>query len=131
EVVAYRGRRLLWAEQGPFGLALAAVTAQQRDAFGRGVAGFVGSSEGCQDFEHNGRLTWEYESAGPGNVALTGELPRQAVLALGFGTSTDASATLALASLSEPFTHSWERQRNAWTLWHAGCAPEESLSTGL
>ena len=31
---SYRGRKMLWAEQGPFGLALAAVDTDQRDAFG-------------------------------------------------------------------------------------------------
>lgn len=32
EVSQHRGRRVLWAEQGPFGLAVAAVDARQRDA---------------------------------------------------------------------------------------------------
>ena len=57
---------MLWAEQGPFALALAAVDAQQRDAWGRASAGFVGSSDGWQDFARNGALSWEYDSAGPG-----------------------------------------------------------------
>ena len=129
-VVDYRGRRILWAEQGPFGLALAAVTAQQHDAWGRASAGFVGSSDGWQDFAHNGALTWQYDSAGPGNVALIGELPAQAVLALGFGSSPDSAATLALTALSEPFAISWERQLTAWTRWHANCA-EEALWADL
>jgi glucoamylase len=121
QVVRYRGRRLLWAEQGPFALALAAVTANQQDAFGRASAGYVGSSDGWQDFARNGRLGWEYDSAGPGNVALTGELPRHAVMALGFGSSTESAATLALSALSEPFDTSWERQLVAWTRWHTDC----------
>src|SRR5262249_28408599 len=49
EVVLHRGRKLLWAEQGAYGLALAAVTAEQRDAFGRASAGVVGTSDGWQD----------------------------------------------------------------------------------
>ncbi len=130
-VVQHRGRKLLWAEQGPFGLALAAVNAQQQDAWGRASAGFVGRSDGWQDFARNGALTWEYDAAGPGNVALLGELPRQAVLALGFGGSPDAAATLALTALSEPFAISWERQRSTWTSWHTHCTPEKPLSAGL
>src|SRR6202049_1604083 len=47
-VARYRGRRVLWAEQGPFGAALAAVDTQQRDAFGPASAGYVGSSDGWQ-----------------------------------------------------------------------------------
>jgi glucoamylase len=125
EVVLHRGRKLLWAEQGPFGLALAAVDARQHDAWGRASAGCVGSSDLWQDFAHNGALTWEYDSAGPGNVALGGELPRQAVLALGFGSSAESAATLAVAALAEPFERSWERQLAAWTRWHARCAEEK------
>jgi glucoamylase len=121
EVVVHRGRRLLWAEQGPFALALAAVTPEQQDAFGRASAGFVGSSDGWQDFARNGALTWQYEGAGPGNVALIGELPRHAVLALGFGSTPESAATLALTSLSEPFEASWERQLTDWTRWHTRC----------
>jgi glucoamylase len=131
EVVAYRGRRILWAEQGPFGMALAAVTARQQDAWGRASAGYVGSSDGWQDFARHGALTWEYDSAGPGNVALVGQLPREAVLALAFGSSPESAATLALTALSEPFAISWERQLTAWTRWHASCSPEEALCADL
>ncbi len=130
-VVQHCGRKVLWAEQGPFGLALAAVNPQQQDAWGRASAGYVGHSDGWQDFARNGALTWEYDAAGPGNVALLGELPRQAVLALGFGSSPDAAATLALTALSEPFAIPWERQRTSWTSWHANCTPQQSLSAGL
>ena len=124
QVADYRGRRLLWAEQGPFALALAAVTAQQQDALGRASAGFVGASDGWQDFARNGGLSWQYDSAGPGNVALVGELPRQAVLGLGFGSSPESAATLALTALSEPFAISWERQLIGWTRWHTQCGHE-------
>ena len=130
-VVQHRGRKVLWAEQGPFGLALAAVNLQQQDAWGRASAGYVGNSDGWQDFARNGALTWEYDAAGPGNVALLGELPRQAVLALGFGSSPDAAATLALTALSESFAIPWERQRSTWTSWHTNCTPQQSLSAGL
>jgi glucoamylase len=131
QVVSHRGRRLLCAEQGPFGLALAAATPQQHDAFGRASAGFVGSSDGWQDFARNGALSWEYESAGPGNVALVGELPRRATLALGFGITQESAATLALTALTEPFAVSWERQLTAWTRFHVRCAPQETLALDL
>ena len=36
----FRHRRVLWAEQGPFGLALAAADGQQRDAIRRASAGY-------------------------------------------------------------------------------------------
>ena len=131
QVMTYRGRRVLGAEQGPFGLALAAVTPQQGEAMGRASAGYVGASDTWQDFAHNGAMTWDYDSAGPGNVAVGAELPRQAVLALGFGSNADAAATLALTALSEPFEVSWEHQISSWTHWHASRAAEETLAEGL
>jgi glucoamylase len=131
QVLEYRGRRVLCAEQGPFGLALLAVTPEQQDAWGRASAGYVGTSDGWQDFAHNGALTWAYDTAGPGNVALVGELPRHAVLALGFGSSAEAAITLARTALTEPFAVSWERQLTAWTRWHAACTPEEALIADL
>ncbi|HXY96240.1 MAG TPA: glycoside hydrolase family 15 protein [Steroidobacteraceae bacterium] len=130
-VVRYRGRRVLWAEQGPFGLALAAATPAQTDAFSRGGAGYAGENDGWQDFFRHGAMTWEFDAAGPGNVALMGELPRQAVLALGFGSSADSAATLALTALAEPFEASWTRQESAWTRWHAAGTPADSLPADL
>ena len=53
--------------------------------FGRASAGYVGTCDGWQDFARNGRMTWEYRRAGPGNVALMAELPRRAVLSLPSG----------------------------------------------
>ncbi|HYB64349.1 MAG TPA: glycoside hydrolase family 15 protein [Steroidobacteraceae bacterium] len=130
-VVSYRGRRVLWAEQGPFGLALAAATPAQTDAFSRGGAGYAGENDGWQDFFRHGAMTWEFDEAGPGNVALMGELPRQAVLALGFGSSADSAATLALTALAEPFDASWTRQETAWTRWHATATPFDELPADL
>ena len=118
-VVLYHRRRVLWAEQGPFGAALAAVDERQRDAIGRASAGYVGSSDGWQDFFHNGRMTWEYENAGPGNVALIAELPRRVVLALGFGSSGESAATLAISSLLQPFDSILQQHIAPWQTWHA------------
>ncbi|MGB6604512.1 MAG: glycoside hydrolase family 15 protein [Steroidobacteraceae bacterium] len=131
EVGDHRSRKVLWAQQGQFGLALAAATFEQAEAWGRASAGVAGSSDGWQDFSQHGALTWEYPSAGPGNVALTGELPRQAVLALGFGASAESAATLALTALSQPFEIEWERQLTAWTRWHANSVPEAVRPTDV
>ncbi len=113
------GRRVLGAEQGPFALALAAVDDAQQDAFGPASAGYVGDSDGFQDFQRNGALTWQYAGAGPGNVALIGALPRKAVLGLGFGSSVQSAATLAVSSLMQPFDRLLDRQVEDWRQWHA------------
>jgi glucoamylase len=115
----YGTRRVLGAEQGPFGLALAAVDEAQQDAFGAASAGYVGESDGWQDFHRNGALSWQYASAGPGNVAMIAALPRAAVLGLGFGSSMHSAATLAVTSLLQPFDSILERQIEMWRQWHA------------
>jgi glucoamylase len=118
-VARYRGRQVLWAEQGPFGLALAAADARQRDAFGPASAGYVGVNDGWQDFARNGGMTWQFDCAGPGNVALIAALPPASVLALGFAGTKQAAATLAVSSLLEPFESVMLRQVSDWQAWYA------------
>ena len=132
EVFVDRDRKVLSAEQGPYAVALAAAdAASQHDAWERASAGFVGVSDGWQDFAANAAMTWTYGQAGPGNVALLGELSRrQVVLALGFGSDREAAATLAISALLQPFDAAWRRHVQAWEGWHAenvdtmGCLPE-------
>ena len=114
----HRGRRILWAEQGPFALALAASDSDQQDGFSQTSAGYVGVSDGWRDFTHNGTMRWQYNHAGPGNIALMGHLPRRSVLALGFGSSKESAATLALSALPRHFDEPWHRQIAAWEAWH-------------
>ena len=69
-------------------------------------------------------MTWEHQSAGPGNVALIAELPRRVVLrrvvlALGFGSSAEAATTLAIGSLSQPFDSVLQQHIAPWRAWHA------------
>ena len=132
-VADHRGHRLLLAEQGPFALALGAVAvdAAQRDALGRASCGYVGTSDGWQDFERNGAMRWEFHRAGPGNVALMAELPRRAVLGLGISSSTESAATLALSALFEPFEASWQRQIEEWSAWQKDCAGRAPLTGSL
>lgn len=124
EVGAYRGRRVLWAAQGPFGLALAGVDPAQQDAWARSSAGYVGVSDGWQDFSRHGRMQWQYARAGPGNVALMGELPRKATLALGFASSKESAATLAISALLQSFDTVWQRQLAEWAAWHRRCGDQ-------
>ncbi len=119
EVAAIRGRRMLCAERRSFALALAAVDDRQRDAWGRASAGYVGTSDGWQDFARNGAMTWQYDRAGPGNVALMGELPLTSTLALAFAPGRGSAATLAVSALLEPFEAVWTRLVDSWGEWHA------------
>jgi glucoamylase len=121
EVFVDRDRQVLGAEQGSCAVALAAADCTyRRDAWQRTSAGFVGVSDGWQDFNANGSMSWSYPQAGPGNIALTGELgQRHVVLALGFGSSREAAATLAISALMQPFDAAWHRHIRAWEDWHA------------
>ncbi len=118
-VATHNGRTVLWAEQGPFGLALCAADADSRDGWQRCSAGCLEASDGWQDFNRNGRMAWQYDSAGPGAVTLMGELPQAGRLALGLATSKEAAATLALSSLMDDFSAEWDAQCRAWKAWLA------------
>jgi glucoamylase len=118
-VATHNGRTVLWAEQGPFGLALCAAHADGSDAWQRCSVGSLGVSDGWQDFNRNRRMTWQYDSAGPGCITATGELPEQATLALGLATSKEAAATLAVSSLMDDFSAEWDSQCRAWESWLA------------
>lgn len=123
EATRHHGRGVLWAEQGPFGLALLARTAEGEDAMGAASAGYVGVSDGWQDFAANGRMAWHYAEAGPGNVALMAEVSPRSTLALGLAASRQAAATLARAALMQSFDAVFEQQAAAWGDWHQGCEP--------
>ena len=118
-VAQHSGRTTLWAEQGPFGLALSAAGPDGGDAFGRCSAGCLESSDGWQDFNQHGHMTWEYDSAGPASVALMGELPVRGTLALGLATSKESAATLAVSALMADFSEIWDGHRDAWETWLA------------
>jgi glucoamylase len=119
-VEKHANRKVLWAEQGPFAVAAMATSGEQgADAWGRCSVGGLEQSDGWQDFARNGRMTWEYDSAGPGAVAMMGELPACGTLALGFATSKVAAATLALSGLMNDFAAAWEAQTQAWDQWLA------------
>lgn len=120
-IAEQRGRRFLAAARSPFALALAAVDEYQQDAIIRASAGYVGASDGWQDFARTGEMTWNYPAAGPGNVALMAELPQNSVLALGFATTPAAAATLAVSSLMQPFDRLLKAQISDWTSWHRSC----------
>lgn len=123
----FRSRKVLQAQQGPFGLALAAVNPQQQEALGQCSAGYSGATDGWQDFQKHGRMNHRYHQAGPGNIALTGELPRKAIIALGFGSSWEAAATLAVSALFQPFEVIWQQQIQHWREWHQSCCLPQEL----
>ncbi|WP_105317504.1 glycoside hydrolase family 15 protein [Thermus tenuipuniceus] len=104
-----------WVEEG------ALLAAKQGEAlallgpFARGSAGYVGFSDGWQDFARNGAMTWTFAQAEEGNVALMGELlAPKGVLALAFSPTPEGAKTLAKAALVEGLEEVLRRAREAW-----------------
>ena len=75
-------------------------------------------SDGWQDFNRNGRMTWRYDAAGPGAVALMGELPAQGDAGARprhqQGGGGDARG---VGSDGGFFDVVWDEQCRAWTDW--------------
>jgi glucoamylase len=86
--------------------------------FSRSSAGYVGTSDGWQDFSRNGRMTWEYGEALEGNVALLGELQAtQGMLALALSETIEGARTKARSSLSEGYHSIRQRFITGWEQW--------------
>ncbi len=79
--------------------------------------GFVGASDGWQDLSLHQRMTWEFDHAGGGNVALTARLPLgHHTLAVGLAPTADGATLLARSSLAagpeavrQLFVDGWKR----------------------
>ena len=129
---AVAGMTALSAVNERASLALCAVGAGRLDAFKRGGTGYVGVSDGWQDFNTNGRMLWTYERAESGNIALMGEITEHDVtLALGFGEQPELAQTLALSSLQFKFTDVWHRQTSDWGRWQSSCRLPDVASADL
>lgn len=110
---AFAGRNTLSAEGGGLWACLVA-----SPGFSRTSAGVVGTSDGWQDFDRNGAMRWRYRSAGPGNVALTGELAApEGLLALGFAQSREGAVTLARSSIAVGFDVVRDGAEAGWADW--------------
>ena len=101
----YKGRRLLFAQNDGSNLALASDPAPTRQS-----VGYVGVSDGWQDFVANDRMAWTHASTGAGNVAGMLEVvpdsePIQ--IALAFGAQPEEAALQATAALAGHFDVAW------------------------
>ncbi len=88
--------------------------------FSRTSAGYVGYSDGWQDFSSHGNMRWTHREALDGNVALMGELAApHGVMALGFADSPEGARTLARSSLGEGFDSIRRSCALDWEAWAA------------
>lgn len=109
---AWVGETLLAQKDG------AALCLRSDVGFSRASAGYVGASDGWQDFNRNGRMTWTYSRARNGNVAMMGELAENAgVLALGFAETVEGADTLSRSTLAESWENMHRRFVAEWENW--------------
>jgi glucoamylase len=115
----YKGQPMLFAEGGGAALALATSAPWVKRS-----VGYAGISDGWQDLSRHFQLTWEYDRAASGNVALVGEIALPAdgavVFALGFGRSSGEAAFRARASLLDRFDELAAEYADSWRGWQAG-----------
>lgn len=119
----YKGQPILFAEREGYALALACSAPWTRRS-----AGFVGVSDGWQDLSQHKQMTWTYDHAEHGNVALTGQIDLQAcqgdfTLALGFGVNTYEAGQRVMASLQDGFSAAQTRYVAEWKLWQGAVKP--------
>ena len=113
----YKGTPMLFARQADTSLALACSAPWHRAS-----AGYVGASDGWQDLSRHKTMTWLYERASDGNVALTGQVDLDAcggefVLALGFGQNPAEAGQRALASLMDDAQELKSAYIREWQEW--------------
>jgi glucoamylase len=83
-----------------------------------GSAGFVGSSDGWRDLAHHGHLSWSFERADKGTVALSCKFDaNKGTLALGFADTFEGARSLARSSLAEGILSARAAFREGWEAW--------------
>jgi len=113
----YKGTPMLFARRADYALALACSAPWLVRS-----AGFAGVSDGWQDLDAHRRLTWQYDVADAGNVALTGEIDLVAcdgecLLVLGFGRDEAKAAFAARSALYHGFERAQSAYVHGWQQW--------------
>jgi glucoamylase len=115
EVHSFKGQRVLVAYRDE-SQAVVGLTATV--PFGDCSCGFVGVNDGWTDLQKNRHLSWQYECAHDGNIALVGELElegnREWLVGLAFGQGLHHMLTVLYQSLSLPIEGQRRRFQADW-----------------
>jgi glucoamylase len=117
---SYKGTPMLFAERESCSLALACSAPLPKRS-----VGFAGISDGWQDLSQNFQMTWEYDRAENGNIALTAEIDIAAcngefILALGFGGIWAEAGQQSLSSLLTSYESTRKDYVFQWQHWQKG-----------
>ncbi|HWE75603.1 MAG TPA: glucan 1,4-alpha-glucosidase [Stellaceae bacterium] len=120
---SHKGREMLFAAGSDNAMALACSAPWRARS-----VGFVGSSDGWQDLNRNFALTWNYDTAHGGNVALTAEIDlancnNEFIVALGFGRRAEEAAHRVIGSLADGFDAALAGFTEKWQDWQAQLLP--------
>ena len=108
----YKGEPMLFAEDDSWAVALASDPAPIRRS-----VGYVGTSDGWQDFARHDRMTWQYQDTGDGTVAAMSELVLDggaAQVVVAFGATPDEAALEARAAVAGHFEAAWSEYIANW-----------------
>jgi glucoamylase len=124
----YRGTPLLFAQ----GDGVAVAMASSAPVLKRSV-GFCDVSDGLKDLEQHKTLTWNYDLAEGGNVALTAQLDyphdgRDFLVVIALGFDPDAAGLNAHAALLDGFDKPFNSYCSAWREWQSQLLPLERKS---
>ncbi len=119
----FKGMPMLFAKRAGYSIAIACSTPWLKRS-----VGFVGESDGRLDLERHKALTWSYDRAEHGNVALTGEIDLAAcqgrfLIAAAFGRNEYEAGHRARASLLQGFDSARKLYIAGWQSWQKGLLP--------
>ena len=90
--------------------------------FTNSSVGYVGASDSWQDVSQNKTMTWSFDLAKDGNVALCGELSMsegtEFELVIAFASTPDEALSLAQKSLKDSFDELKQQYTDEWLAWH-------------
>ncbi len=103
--------------------------------FAQRSVGYVGASDSYHDLVANKRMTWEFDRAGPGNVAMTGEIrlawegdTATFTLVLAFGETQHNAVNVLLNALSQPYDEQRARFLKQWERGNRNLLPLDKKS---
>jgi glucoamylase len=121
-------RRVLTAQKDETWLALGASV-----PFIRASVGYVGVNDGWQDLSRHLDLTWEFDTADDGNIALTGELDVRAdpvfTVAITFSDRRHGAITALLQALGHSFDGLRDKFVQQWQAAGGGLLPLEKAAS--